>query len=871
MGDGLGRTSAALSPKGLIGRLHRRARIALTKIGPHGGTAFVLLVYGCLSVAMTWPLAARLTTHIPAGVGGDVWVHQWTLWWLKTCVTQGLDPFHTDLLFYPVGVSLTSHNIAWVNFALWLPLQAVFGNHAAYGLMYIGLFALNGLAMYLLTREWTGSPAAAFVGGLVYGFWPYVLSQSGHPNTIVILWLPLALLFLRRTIDKRRVRDAAWAALFVALVGISRWQLLVPAGVILGLYVLCRALTDAASRTWRTARLLALSGLLSVALMAPLAVPMVIDQVTGAHPEDLLIDDSAKESTDLLAYVLPNANLYLWGHAVPLLGPRLQFTSDRVDFIGYTTLLLALYGMVRQWSKARFWALAAAAYVALGLGPQLHLGSQLYPQVPMPYRLVEDLFFVRLLRAPHRFNIYLGLPMAMLVTWGVQALLRQRFLGRAPGLVLGVAGALILGETCLVPYRIEQPVTPEWYRELVRESGRFAVLDLPMGTRSYDKRYMLYQMTHGKPLVEGHVSRNARDDFAFLESTPFLQRLHSDNVMEPALSDVTHQLRTLAEAGVRYLILHKRFVSPDQLAAWQDWLTFAPYHEDADLVVYRTQPEVGRDIDIAQQVTDEIGLIRATFTPTEMTPIDAIQVDIRWASRGAPDRDYDACLSLIDPQGRVAQSDCQILLPTWPTASWGAGEVARSNYRLWVNPSLEQGTYTLSLSLVEHATDTRAGHAVDMGLVQIKPPPWIDDPAGQAHASDARFGDALRLLAYRVEQDNDRLALTLSWRAERSMDVDYKVFVHVADPATAIPVAQDDAMPVQWRYPTTRWAPGEIVVDTISISLQDAPTGTYELALGVYNPASGERLPIVDGDGAPQVDGRLVLRGEEIRIAEPGP
>jgi hypothetical protein len=111
----------------------------------------------------------------------------------------------------------------------------------------------------------------------------------------------------------------------------------------------------------------------------------------------------------------------------------------------------------------------------------------------------------------------------------------------------------------------------------------------------------------------------------------------------------------------------------------------------------------------------------------------------------------------------------------------------------------------------------------------------------------------------------------LSWRAERSMDVDYKVFVHVADPATAIPVAQDDAMPVQWRYPTTRWAPGEIVVDTISISLQDAPTGTYELALGVYNPASGERLPIVDGDGAPQVDGRLVLRGEEIRIAEPGP
>jgi hypothetical protein len=817
---------------------------------------------------MTWPLAARLTTHIPAGVGGDVWIHQWTLWWLKRCVTQGLDPFHTDLLFYPVGASLTSHNIAWVNFALWLPLQAVFGNHVAYGLMYIGLFALNGLAMYLLVREWTGSQAAAFVGGLVYGFWPYALSQSGHPNTIVLLWLPLALLFLRRTMEEKRKRDAAWTGLFVALTGISRWQLLVPASVILGLYVLYKGLSDAASRTWRTAGLLALSAFLSVALMAPLAMPMLLDQVTRAHPEDVLIDDSAKESTDLLAYVLPNSNLALWGHVVPLLGERFRFISDRVDFVGYTALLLALYGTLRQWEKARLWALGAASYVALGLGPQLHLGSQLYPQVPMPYRLVGDLFVVRLLRAPHRFNIYLGLPMGMLAAWGVVALLRQRFLGRVPGLVVGIAGVLILGEACLVPYRIERPVTPEWYRELAKESGRFAVLDVPMHPRGYDKRYMLYQMTHGKPLVEGHVSRNSRESFAFLDSTPYLQRLHSDNVMDPALGDITHQLRTLADAGIRYLILHKAFASPEQLAVWQDWLTFAPYHEDADLIVYRTQPQIGQDVAIARQLTEEIGLIRATFSPGEATPVDAIQVDVRWASRGALDRDDDACLSLIDARGHVAQSDCQALLPAWPTSNWGAGEVARNNYRLWVDPSLEEGTYTLALSLADPATHTQDGQAVELGNLHVEPPPWRADPSGPVRPSDARFGDALRLLAYRVEQGDEELALTLYWRAERRMDVDYKVFVHIADPATAVPVAQDDAMPVQWRYPTTRWAPGEVVVDTIAISLQDAPAGTYDLALGVYNPVDGERLPVVDADGVLQAGGRLVLRGEAIHIAE---
>jgi hypothetical protein len=815
---------------------------------------------------MTWPLAARLTTHVPAGAGGDVWVHQWTLWWLKSCVTRGLNPFYTDLLYYPVGVSLTSHNIAWFNFALWLPLQAIFGNYQAYGSMYISLFALNGFAMYLLAREWTGSPSAAFVGGLVYGFWPYVLSQSGHPNMIVILWLPLAVLYLRRTMEKKRKRDAVWTALFVALIGISRWQLLIPTGVALGLYLLYKGLADAACRTWRTVATLALTGLLSVVLMAPLAMPMVLDQLTRAHPEEVLIDDSVKGSTDLLAYLLPNSNLYLWGHVVPLLGENLQFTGDRVDFIGYTSLLLALYGVVKHWSKARFWVLAAVVQVVLALGPQLRVGSQLYPEVPMPYRLVGDLFLVRILRAPHRFNVYLGLPMGMLVAWGVKALLRQRFLGRVPGLVLGIAGVLILGEACLVPYRVERPVTPDWYRELAEESGRFAVLDVPMHTRRYDKWYMLYQMTHGKPLVQGHVSRNSREEFAFLESTPFLGRLHRDNVMDPTYSDISHQLQTLAQAGVRYLVLHKRFASPERLAEWQDWLTFEPHYEDADLVVYRTRPHAGQDFAIAHQMTNEIGLIRATFAPEQVTPIVPIQIDLRWASHGAPGRDYDACLRLVDALGRIAQSDCQILLPAWPTSKWEVDEVARGDRKLGVDPSLEKGTYTLTLSLVEHANDTQAERTVSLGSVRIKALPWIDDPTGPVHPSDALFGAALRLLAYRLNQGDDQLSLTLYWRSEHSMDVDYKIFVHVADPVTAVPVVQDDAMPMQWRYPTTRWVPGEVVIDTISISLQGIPPGTYDLALGVYDPADAERLPVIDGEGISQADRRLVLSGEEIRV-----
>ena len=151
-----------------------------------------------------------------------------------------------------------------------------------------------------------------------------------------------------------------------------------------------------------------------------------------------------------------------------------------------------------------------------------------------------------------------------------------------------------------------------------------------MAPRNYDKWYMLYQTVHGKPLVEGHVSRLPREAFVFLDSTRFLRKLHlSKSKMDPNLEDVTNQLRPLAEAGVRYIILHKHFAQPKQLGAWRDWLTFEPYHEDEDLVVYRTDPRLGRDFVLTHEMTEGLGIIRAAFSPHKTTQTDVIYVDVR--------------------------------------------------------------------------------------------------------------------------------------------------------------------------------------------------------------------------------------------------
>jgi hypothetical protein len=827
---------------------HRLNRVFLKSIYQKRRAILVLLAYILLTVVMTWPVAARLGTHL-AGGRDDLRHHQWNFWWVKKSVIEGHNPFYTHLLYHPHGVSLVYNSMAWLSIAAWLPLQAIVGNNAAYNLIFITVFALNGFTMYLLVRELTGALPAAFIGGLVYGFWPYTMSHYDHPSMMTVFWVPLALLYLRRTLERRQKRDALLAALFLALTGLTRWHLLVMGGVAIGLYLLCSWLGERAYRTRRTLGPLVLAGLVAGALMAPMAIV----QLAQTPPKDIFVDEQTLGQTDLLAYILPSRYHPLWGDAVSPLYKNLIVNRIYVPFLGYATITLALYGAVKNWRQSRPWVLAVAAYIALALGPQLRVNGQLYPQVPMPYRLVGNLFFIRMLRRPDRFNVFLGLPMGMLVSLGIEALLRQRPLDRKSALLVGVIGGLILGEYCPVPFSTWLPTAPTWYSRLAQEPGHFAVLDLPMHPRVFDKWYLFYQITHGKPLVEGHVSRPPREASTFIDGIPFFGELRQRNAMDPTLMDVSHQLQPLAEADIRYIILHKNFGS-EYIAAWQDWLTFEPCHEDMDLVVYRTDPHLERDFVLAYDVTDEIGLIRATFTPTKILQASRVQVqvDARWGSSAAPGRDYDVCLNLVNIADEVAQSGCEPLSPTWPTSQWEADEVVRGAYTLQTSPYLEPGTYTLTLTLVDSSTRAVVGHPTTLGSLQI-------ETLRPAHPLHVRWGDVILLRGYELQDSVESLELTLYWQAQRKMDVSYKVFVHLTDPTTGITVVQDDAVPRHWAYPTILWERDEVVEDTISLPLDGVSPGQYHLVVGLYDEGTGKRLPAYSADGEQYPDDAVPL------------
>jgi hypothetical protein len=108
----------------------------------------------------------------------------------------------------------------------------------------------------------------------------------------------------------------------------------------------------------------------------------------------------------------------------------------------------------------------------------------------------------------------------------------------------------------------------------------------------------------------------------------------------------------------------------------------------------------------------------------------------------------------------------------------------------------------------------------------------------------------IRLEGYALSQEAEpggELLLALRWESLRPMEHDYQVFVHLLN-ANDEKLAQRDGQPVQWLRPTSTWHPGEKIIDRYGLLLpDDLPTGSYAIAVGLYDPVSGQRLPISAG------------------------
>ena len=173
------------------------------------------LALGFLLWVHAW--AEGATTHTLCGCG-DPALFLWFFQWPATALAHGQNPFFSSALFHPTGINLLAQtSVTGLSLPL-VPVTWIWGPVASLNVASTITPALTAFTAFVVIRRWVPWTPAAFVGGLLYGFSPFVLSslEFAHLMTAALMLLPLILAVLDEILVRQR-HGALGAGILLAL------------------------------------------------------------------------------------------------------------------------------------------------------------------------------------------------------------------------------------------------------------------------------------------------------------------------------------------------------------------------------------------------------------------------------------------------------------------------------------------------------------------------------------------------------------------------------------------------------------------------------------------------------------------------------
>ncbi len=579
--------------------------------------AFLCLV----AVAATWPLALHPASTL-ADLGDPLdsaWRLTWPIHQLRHDPRHLLDantyyPFDTTYLFDELllGVALvvapvillTGNGVLAVNAALLIA------------------FAMNGVGMYVLARHMTGSRVAALAGALVFAVAPFRFQHVGHVGLSTAFWLPLALLFLDRTVLRPTWRDAIIFGLCAALQALSAQYYGYQTAIVVALY-----LGWAAARRpqllfdGRCLVRLLLAVVLAEALLLPIVAPYIAVKGTWGYSRGL--EENELHSATASSFLAVPPGNPLGGRIAAAARGTLNVRAWNVWlYPGLGATLLALAGLARtrrRWSPPGatvergvatpdlygFCAILALCGAALCLGPVLYAQEIVRGEGLtrlMPYRALFAIIpGFDAMRAPERFGNMVLLGLGGATSFGVAGLLARldrpqprRRTGRARQ-ALGGAGrfaaaalllAIVGAEYVQQPRAVATvPPPPPVYAWLAAQPPG-PVLELPLemsaGEANREQLRQYWSTLHWQPRVNG--------------SSDIAPRAYGALRRDLELFPDARTLGILQALDVRYVIVHR---AQYPRAGWDTLAArYAPYGTTLQLratfgddLAYALQPD----------------------------------------------------------------------------------------------------------------------------------------------------------------------------------------------------------------------------------------------------------------------------------------
>lgn len=422
--------------------------------------------YLVLALVAWWHVWTGGVAHtITADGYGDPAQQVWFIGWIPHAISAGLNPFVSHAMYAPKGINLVAQTSIMFPALVLSPVTAAFGPLVAFNVGVLLAPVASAYAAFYLCRRYTTFTFGAWLGGLFYGFSPFLLNDlsDGHLHLTLIVFPPLIFAVLDDLLVRQR--GSAWSR-----------------GLLLGLLVTAQFFTSI--ELLFMVAVLAVVGVVLLALANPhqvrprlgraltgFAVAVVVAGVLLAWPLAVLLFGPRRYTGTVFAIAPESFAVGLQRVLWPRGGSPPQIWTV---YIGIPLLLLCALACWKV--RSGVVRLSAALFVVglvLGMGESLHWSPSVNTGIPLPDRLIAHSPLLENL-APGRYmlfcDLFVGLILAVALGW-----LRDRLAERSwaaafrpgPGLAAGAVGVLALVSPALGtnwPYPARPVVIPPVYR-----------------------------------------------------------------------------------------------------------------------------------------------------------------------------------------------------------------------------------------------------------------------------------------------------------------------------------------------------------------------------------------------------------------------
>ena len=389
-GDALAHVDRDASPTDVGRRPTQRPRAATAAIILYAVGAFI-------ANWPAWPGDPNLFRQ------GDLTFMVWGLSWTPHAILHGQNIFQSNWLNYPYGINLAQNTTMPLLGILTAPLTLAVSPVASLNLLLWLALVLSPTSMYFVLRACGMRPLAAFVGGALYGFSPYMAGQG--LDHLVINFVPLPpLIFLcaYRLFVQRDRRPLRWG---LALGALAVAQFFISAEIcittLLTTGIALVVLAVARPRGVPTALRHGLKGLLlAVALFGTaIAYPFWVVTFGLEHATGRSLGGGL--SSDLLSPVFPTSLQRFAPASMLSIGNKLVLGDfpENGGYLGIPLLIALAWIVIRHWRDRwiRFSFVMMVVMFILSLGPYLtidghatvYLPGYLFYELPLLKNVAE--------------------------------------------------------------------------------------------------------------------------------------------------------------------------------------------------------------------------------------------------------------------------------------------------------------------------------------------------------------------------------------------------------------------------------------------------------------------------------------------------